>query len=115
MKMTLLVPLLALMLGSASAYGSGSYKGKGRRPPNGLEATQYNLGKKVFTHKADLPEPTAELATEQSEELQALAAALPVKAQRRSNLVALAGRLSAEELDALTYYVSIRYKVEIAK
>ena len=58
---------------------------------------------------------SALLATEQSEELEALAAALPVKAQRRSNLVALAGRLSAEELDALTYYVSIRYKVEIAK
>ncbi len=113
--MRLLVPLLALVLGSASVYGSGSYKGKGRRPPNGLEATQYDLGEKVFTKKAELPESSAELATKQMEELEALSAALPARAQRRSNLVALAGRLSAGQLEALTYYVSVRYKVEVDK
>lgn len=113
MKKRLLIPLVVLTLSAASVLGSGSYKGKGRRPPDRLEATQYNLGKKIFTVKAELPEPAAELVTEQTEELTTLQSLLPDKARARTDLTALAGRLDDEQFEALTYYVSVRYKVEV--
>ena len=113
MKLRLLLPIIALALSATSALGSGSYRGKGRRPPNRLEAEQYNLGKKIFTQKADLPEALPELVKEQTEQLEALRALLPEKARKRAELQALAGRLNDEQFEALMYYVSVRYKVEV--
>lgn len=61
MQMRFLIPIVVMTLSATNVLASGSYKGKGRRPPDRLEATQYNLGKKLFTGKAELPEPSAEL------------------------------------------------------
>ena len=113
MRMRFLVPLVAVTLAAASAFGSGSYKGKGKIPPDRLEAIQYNLGKKIFNGKAELPEASAETLSAQTDELTTLQSLLPDKVQDRTNLTAYAGRLDEEQFDALAYFVSVRYKVEV--
>ena len=113
MRMRILVPLVAVTLSAASALGSGSYKGRGRGAPDRLEAIQYNLGKKIFNGKAELPEPSAEMVSAQTGELTTLQSLLPDKARARTDLTAFAGRLDEEQFEALAYFVSVRYKVEV--
>jgi len=113
MKMRFLIPMVVMTLSATNVFASGSYKGKGRRLHDRLEATQYNLGKKIFTGKAELPEPSAELLGEQTGQLTALQSLLPDKARARTDVTLLAGRLSDEQSEALAYYVSVRYKVAV--
>ena len=113
MQMRFLIPIVVMTLSATNVLASGSYKGKGRRPPDRLEATQYNLGKKLFTGKAELPEPSAELLSEQTGQLTTLQSLLPDKARDRTDVTLLAGRLNDEQSEALAYYVSVRYKVDV--
>jgi hypothetical protein len=106
---------IAVLALSTTAFGSGSYRGKGPTPPNRIEAAEYNLGKKIFNRKAELPEASPELVKVQAEKLGLLEAALPEKDREQADLSALAGRLSEEQLEALHYYVSIRYKVKVTE
>ena len=71
-----------------------------------------NIGKKVFTGKADLSEFDATREPPQREVLTSITARLPRRARSKAELVELAGRLADEQLDALRYYVKVRYKIE---
>lgn len=112
MRKKILVLLLA-MATAGVAFGSGSYKGRGKMPPKRLEAEYYSLGKQIFTHKAELADTVSDRMEAQARDLEALSSQLPDDARERANLRSLAGRLSEEEFDALLYYVSVRYKVEV--
>ena len=90
---------------------SGSYPGRPPVPSMAVDAAKYHLGKHIFTGKARLANGVPAAAAQQEARLQELQAALPPKAQRSVNLPALAGRLSADRLEALEYYLAMRYKI----
>ena len=113
-KYALLV--LALSLAPSLLYASGSYSIRPPRPPSPVGATKdndrekYELGKKIYSGKAHLTaEPSADIRAQQEARLKALQSRLPESAQKKTDLTALAGRLTPAELDALEYYVNKRF------
>lgn len=71
-----------------------------------IDSAKYDLGKRIFTGKAKLGSATT---PGDSARLAALQSRLPAKEQKKANLTALAGKLTAQELDALEYYVAQRF------
>jgi hypothetical protein len=114
---------LTLVLGVAAAMplaqASGSY------PPNPprlggaalsrIDAVAYNLGKNIFLDRLALPDatpadadPVANLAR-----LDATQALLPPRVRAQIDLPAFAERLNTEQVDALLYYIGIRFRIDI--
>jgi hypothetical protein len=109
---------LALASPAQTALASGSY------PPNPprlggsalskIDARTYNLGKTLFTDRLALPDespadcdPAANLAR-----LSAVQARLPERVRAEVDLATLAPRLNTAQVDALLYYVGIRFRLE---
>lgn len=99
------------------ALASGSY------PPNPprlggaalakIDAPVYNLGKTIFTDRMALPadappgnDPAANLAR-----LTAVQAQLPERVRTEVDLPALSTRLDTAQVDALLYYLQIRFRI----
>jgi hypothetical protein len=114
---------LALALGAVSAMplarASGSY------PPNPprlggaalsrIDAVAYNLGKNIFLGRISLSasapvgaDPVANRAR-----LDATQALLPERVRSQIDRPAFAERLRTEQVDALLYYVGIRFRIDI--
>ena len=111
--------ILTLALAPSLLIGSGSYSARPPRPPAGVQRAKdadkekYEVGKNVYSGKARLSaQPTSETTKIQQTRLEALQARLPASAQKKTNLPALAGRLTPAELDALEYYVNKRFPVK---
>lgn len=103
----------------SAAMASGSY------PPNPprlggaalarIDANRYNLGKTLFLERLNLPS-SAPAETNPDANRARLAATqnlLPERVSAQIDLPALAGRLSAEQVDALLYYIGIRFRIEV--
>jgi hypothetical protein len=107
-------PLVYLLAGAFLAAApltraSGSYTSRPPRPgaaQEGVDRGLYDLGQKVFRGKA-----AAGLgdAAAQRPRLAALQGRLPAAAARKTDLAALAGKVTDEQLAALEYYVGRRY------
>lgn len=95
------------------AQASGTYSGGGARPPIKIDSARYEIGKAVFTGKAKLSESKTD-EDSQKNQLEAWQKALSPSVQRTANLPALAGRLSAAQLDGLGHFLQIRYNVNTA-
>jgi len=108
----LLVLLTATLLVAASAHASGSYSGSGARPPAGIDADRYALGKDLFHGRQELPEADPATRDPQREVLVSVQEKLPERARTSAELSPMAGRLTRAQLDALLYFVEIRYGVE---
>jgi hypothetical protein len=108
-------PLVYLLAGAALAaapltQASGTYTSRPPRPgatrEAGVDRALYDLGQKVFRGKAA---PAQGDAATQRPRLAALQGRLPASAARKTDLNALAGKVSDEQLAALEYYVGRRY------
>lgn len=104
--------LTALLFVPAGLLASGSYcVCLPKPPPKAAAARQadrdkYDLGQKVYNGKTA---PASGDAAAQRVRLQAMQTSLPEKVARKKDLTALAGKLTAEQLDALEYYVTQRH------
>ncbi|MCU0794213.1 MAG: hypothetical protein MUE42_15495 [Opitutaceae bacterium] len=109
---------LSIVAASHHAVASGSY------PPNPprlggaalaqIDARAYNLGKSIFTSRLTLPATT--VAVDSAANRTRLAAAqsvLPDRVRSEIDLPALAERLDAAQVDALLYYIGIRFRVTV--
>jgi hypothetical protein len=108
--------ILALSLAPTVLKGSGSYSSRPPRPPAVIEISRdadrerYELGKKIYSGKARLSaQPSVDTTKQQEARLRNLQARLPESAQKKTDLTALAGRLTPAEMDALEYYVNKRF------
>jgi hypothetical protein len=80
-----------------------------------IDARTYNLGKTVFLDRLSVPSserPSAE-AEANRVRLASVQALLPERVRAEVDLPALANRLDRDQLDALLYYVGIRFRVTI--
>lgn len=92
---------------------SGSYPGPAIRPAVRVITAKYELGKAVFNGKATMSAGAGN-AEAQGEKLAAWQKALPVAAAKTVNLPAFAGKLTAEQMDALQYFIEVRYNLKKA-
>lgn len=109
-KQSMLTVLAVGLLIPMASFASGSYSA---RPPRisvsggeKIDSAKYELGKRIYTGKAKLDTGTAPNGEAR---LRALDSALPEKERKKINLAALNGKLNAEQLDALEYYVAHRF------
>lgn len=110
--------LLLLLAGIALppvVSASGSYCVCITKPPTDraqIDRDKYDLGQKIFNGRVKL-EPVVlaskERATEHESILQELQKLLPKRKAKKMDLTELAGQLSDRQLDALAYYVQLRY------
>ena len=96
-------------------FASGSYSGRPPKPPaaggeSKLDREKYGLGQKVYEGQGKLMGGGD--ASAQLDRLKMAQAKLPADAMKAKNLPALAGKLSAAELDALEYFVSQRFAMK---
>ncbi len=109
------VVILAALLGAtatAPALASGSYGARPPKPPAAGDAMKmnqekYGLGQKVY--EGGVMTPGGGNADAQMARLKAAQAMLPADAMKMKNLPALAGKLSAAQLEALEYFVAQRF------
>jgi hypothetical protein len=112
------IVLLAALLGvaaTAPAFASGSYSGRPPKPPaksgDGMamkmDREKYALGQKVYEGSAMTP--GGGNADVQMARLKAAQMMLPADAMKMKDLPALAGKLSAAQLEALEYFVAQRF------
>lgn len=83
--------------------------------PQGNDREKFHLGKSVFNQEIELSAVDKAKEVVQSERLDYLQGSLPNTEKRRVNLPDLAGKLTDEQLDALEYFVSIRFNVKLEK
>ncbi|WP_411823461.1 hypothetical protein [Leptospira sp. 'Mane'] len=98
-------------------FASGGFGGGGvAQVPQGKDREKFHLGKAVFNQEVEFApavDKTKEVA--QAERLDYLQGSLPNTEKRRVNLPDFAGKLTEEQLDALEYFVSIRFNVKLDK
>lgn len=113
-----LMPLLlaAVVAAPSAIFASGSYTSRPPRPViksgdgEKMDSAKYALGKRIYSGKAKLDANAGAAATMQETRLRALQARLPEKEQKSANLTSYAGKLTAEQMDALEYYVAQRFQ-----
>ena len=94
---------------------SGSYCVCITKPPTDrakIDRDKYDLGQKIFNGRTELMPvafPTKEKGMEHEKILNELQQMLPKRKAKKADLANLAGQLSDQQLDALAYYVQIRY------
>lgn len=79
-------------------------------PALSIDSDKYALGSRVYSRQITGPVNTR-VAKPQLTRLQALEVRLPKQQIRKANLELLAGRLTDVELDALEYFLKIRYRI----
>lgn len=102
-------------------FASGSYPPPVVRPPGAVEATgsvdaaKYNLGKDLVAAKVKLPDAplSAETLATQEKLLAGYSEKLPKPVRETTDLKPLAGKLTADQLAAVAYFLTIRHKVKL--
>ncbi len=77
-----------------------------------MDSDKYSTGKKIFTDKAERKIHSGADANSQKARLAELQGKLPKSAKEAQDLPALAGKLSAREMESLEYYLEKRFKVK---
>ncbi len=107
------VPLFALSLAllafPMAVQASGTYRGAPVQGAGALDTQKYELGKRLFA--GEVAGAASSVDARQLERLQQLQGRLPLAVRKRADLGALAGRLAAEQLQALEYFLKVRYRV----
>ena len=92
-------------------WGSGTYPGKLGKTPSGDNILQYQLGKSIFIGKKKLPTEANNTKDEQLKILVKVQEKLPSRVKKKYDVRTYAGRLSADELKALLFYLGKRYRI----
>ena len=100
-------PLAALASGSAPARRMPPKKATPATAAPAASDARYALGQQVFSGTAPAASQPGSLNSQKTR-LEKAAAAVP-DAKKGKSLVAMAGKLSASQLDALEYFVTVRF------
>jgi hypothetical protein len=115
-----LAAALLSLVAMAPAFASGSYSNRAPKPPAEggamkLDREKYALGQKIYEGQTTLPMRNEMQASAQMDRLKMLQAKLPADAGMKTDLVALAGKLMPQQLEALEYYVEHRFGMMMMK
>lgn len=102
--------LLSALSAGIPVFASGTYASRPPRPPSSVDRGLYELGKKVFAGEFVRSSAPGGIVS-QGDLLSDLHERLPHKARSKSQIASYAGQLTAEQVDALLYFVKKRYRV----
>ena len=108
---SLFAGLLLAVPGEVDASGSYRSKAPGAAKRK-IDSAKYDVGKMIFNRKTKLGPSVEAAAAEQTRLLEGWQKQLPRLTRSRAKLPEFAGRLTAVQLDALKYYLAVRYKVK---
>jgi len=95
---------------------SGGFGGGGvGQIPQGQDREKFHLGKSIYNLEIELGTLDKTKESAQAERLDYLQGSLPNTEKRRVNLPELAGKLTNEQIEALEYFVSVRFNVKLEK
>ncbi|MCG6153447.1 hypothetical protein [Leptospira bandrabouensis] len=113
MKKLIKILILNLLL-ITGVYASGGIGGGGiANIPQGQDREKYHLGKAVYNQDITLEKQTNIKQIDQEERLEYLQGSLPNTEKRRVNLPDFAGKLTEEQLQALEYFIQVRFNVKL--
>jgi hypothetical protein len=110
-SLRLVIALSLALLHASAASASGSYVRPASHRVGLDDYPKYELGRSVSQGRIALPAPEREFMEPQALVLESLASQLPRSARARIDLESLAGRLTSQQLDAVRYYLKVRYRV----
>lgn len=106
--------LFIISVFSNSIIASGGISGGGiANIPQGQDREKYHLGKAIFNQEISLEKQTNSNLNDQEERLEYLQGSLPNTEKRRVNLPEFSGKLSEEQLQALEYFIQVRFKIKL--
>jgi hypothetical protein len=103
--------LLCCCASVATVHASGGYAGV-FTPPAVIDRAKFDIGKQIFTGTATLAgqvDATAQAA--QQPILQRWQNDLPESQKKNVDLAAMAGRLSQAQLESLSHYIEVRFRI----
>jgi hypothetical protein len=109
----LLLIFFTLNFLTTSIVASGGSGGGISQIPQGKDREMYHLGKAVYNSEITLGSVISSVEKLQLDKLEFLQGSIPNTEKRRVNLPELAGKLSNEQLEALEYFISIRFNVKL--
>jgi hypothetical protein len=113
MQKNLVISIFFLISALSVLDASGGFGGGVGQITQANDREKFHLGKAVYNMEIELPEKNTALETFQSERLEYLQGSLPNPEKKRINLPELAGRLTSIQLEALEYFISIRFNVKL--
>lgn len=113
--MKILIQLLLVNLFFTNIIlASGGISGGGiANIPQGQDREKYHLGKAIFNQEISLEKQTNSNLNDQEERLEYLQGSLPNTEKRRVNLPELSGKLTEEQLQALEYFIQVRFNIKL--
>ncbi|MCF3649319.1 hypothetical protein [Synoicihabitans lomoniglobus] len=113
---------MGLLTGTPVVLASGTYP---PAPPRlrsdvtqSIDSVAYNLGKSIYTGRASIkstPSPDSTRISHTRERLESVVGHIPERAQSQLDVPALARDLNQESVDALLYYLRLRFRVTEGK
>lgn len=98
---------------STSILASGGFGGGVGQIPQGKDREKFLIGKAVYNQEAEITAVDTSKEIVQLERLEYLQGSLPNVEKKRVNLPEFAGKLTDIQMNALEYYVSVRYNVKL--
>ena len=94
---------------------SGGMGGGGGPIPQGKDREKFHFGKAIYNQEIELSALDSAKEVLQAEKLEYLQGSLPNPEKKRVSLPNLAGKLSDLQMDALEYFISVRFNVKLEK
>ncbi len=107
-----MIILITLYSPTTTIIASGGSAGGISQIPQGKDREKYHLGKAIYNSEITLGSVSSSVEKEQLDKLEFLQGSIPNTEKRRVNLPELAGKLSNEQLEALEYFISIRFNIK---
>ena len=89
--------------------------GGGGPIPQGKDREKFHLGKAIYNQEVELTALDTSREVAQAERLEYLQGSLPNPEKRRVTLPSLAGKLTDSQIEALEYFISVRFNVKLEK
>lgn len=107
--------LLIFFLHSTFAFASGGFGGGVDQVSQERDKEKFHLGKAVYNEEIELSKDKTLKSETQVSRLEMLQNSLPNPEKKRVNLPNLAGRISDKQLEALEYFLVIRFNLKLEK
>jgi hypothetical protein len=89
--------------------------GGGGPIPQGKDREKFHLGKAIYNQEIEITQMDPSKEVLQAERLEYLQGSLPNPEKKRVTLPNFAGKLTELQLEALEYFISVRFNVKLEK
>ena len=111
----ILIAFILSTISFTSLQSSGGMGGGGGPIPQGKDREKFHLGKAIYNQEIEITQMDPSKEVLQAERLEYLQGSLPNPEKKRVTLPNFAGKLTELQLEALEYFISVRFNVKLEK